>query len=493
MRNRLWQGARLFLVLGLAFALAPTSASAIDYTVEAGSADVADLNLGDGICDASPAPAEVCTLRAAVQTANSPASPTADRVLLPAGTYTLTIANAAGDENAAATGDLDITANLEVVGLGAGAEIRGNSPTPVDRLLHVPSGGPAVTLSNLTLRGGAAPNAAHGGGIKHESGTLAIDHGVITQNDAPGIGARGGGIYSSASAISLSLTDSAVSGNDAAENVDGGDGGGINAETALTLERVSVSGNTASLFCPGTCAGEGGGIVYAGPPTTFTNVTVSENNAGGSFAGGFSTGGGIGHYSAGELRLVNATVSHNSVNSPVGFGGGNLFTFGGGSDIRLHDTIVAAGSGSFENCSAEVGPAYYSDGNNLEARPGIAGSQCGLSSGVNGDVLAGDAGLGPLAANGGVGLTRALLGSPAIDTGAGCPATDQRGVARPQGPRCDVGAFELEQAPAAAAPLVTQPAVKPGSTLAAALRKCRKKKSKKARKKCVKRVRRQVG
>jgi hypothetical protein len=56
--------------------------------------------------------------------------------------------------------------------------------------------------------------------------------------------------------------------------------------------------------------------------------------------------------------------------------------------------------------------------------------------------------LGPLAANGGPTLTQALLpGSPAIDavpaTGAGCPATDQRGVSRPQGPACDIGAFEV--------------------------------------------------
>jgi hypothetical protein len=53
--------------------------------------------------------------------------------------------------------------------------------------------------------------------------------------------------------------------------------------------------------------------------------------------------------------------------------------------------------------------------------------------------------LGPLADNGGPTPTHALLdGSPAIDwaDGALCPATDQRGVARPQGPACDAGAFE---------------------------------------------------
>lgn len=60
--------------------------------------------------------------------------------------------------------------------------------------------------------------------------------------------------------------------------------------------------------------------------------------------------------------------------------------------------------------------------------------------------------LGPLQDNGGPTFTHALLaGSPAIDTGnpallgsggSACEATDQRGVARPQGSACDIGAYE---------------------------------------------------
>src|SRR5205823_1158570 len=58
--------------------------------------------------------------------------------------------------------------------------------------------------------------------------------------------------------------------------------------------------------------------------------------------------------------------------------------------------------------------------------------------------------LGPLGDNGGPVLTEALLaGSPAIDAGSpgggnSCVTTDARGIARPQGPRCDIGAFELQ-------------------------------------------------
>jgi len=60
--------------------------------------------------------------------------------------------------------------------------------------------------------------------------------------------------------------------------------------------------------------------------------------------------------------------------------------------------------------------------------------------------------LGPLANNGGSTLTHALLpGSPAIDAGdpAVCAAApvnnlDHRGVARPQGSACDIGAVEAD-------------------------------------------------
>jgi hypothetical protein len=63
--------------------------------------------------------------------------------------------------------------------------------------------------------------------------------------------------------------------------------------------------------------------------------------------------------------------------------------------------------------------------------------------------------LGPLAANDGPApdppdgptKTHALLpGSPAIDAAVACPppTTDQRGVSRPQGAACDIGAYEVE-------------------------------------------------
>ncbi|MEJ8672811.1 choice-of-anchor Q domain-containing protein [Streptomyces sp. MS1.AVA.1] len=60
-----------------------------------------------------------------------------------------------------------------------------------------------------------------------------------------------------------------------------------------------------------------------------------------------------------------------------------------------------------------------------------------------GDLPSRDPLVGPLADNGGPTDTVALLpGSLALDAADGCPATDQRGVARPQGAACDIGAYE---------------------------------------------------
>ena len=85
-------------------------------------------------------------------------------------------------------------------------------------------------------------------------------------------------------------------------------------------------------------------------------------------------------------------------------------------------------------------------GNNLQFGGSVAQS-CGAGIPELNPLLA------PLADNGGFSQTLALnAGSPAIDAGSGCPAADQRGVARPIGPACDIGAHEGPAAPVVVPP-----------------------------------------
>jgi hypothetical protein len=125
---------------------------------------------------------------------------------------------------------------------------------------------------------------------------------------------------------------------------------------------------------------------------------------------------------------------------------GNSAPAGGG--IHSHAGFYAEGVLNYSNTiianSSAGGDCVISDGfigtntNNL-----VEDNSC--SPALHADPL-----LGPLQDNGGPTQTLALLpGSPAIDAAllANCPATDQRGVSRPQGAGCDIGAFELEMNP----------------------------------------------
>jgi len=76
------------------------------------TADKVDANPGDGLCSDDIGN---CTLRAAIQEANSLEG--ADTVNIPTGIYVLTIQGIG--ENAAATGDLDITDEITITGAGA--------------------------------------------------------------------------------------------------------------------------------------------------------------------------------------------------------------------------------------------------------------------------------------------------------------------------------------------------------------------------------------
>src|SRR2546428_4296509 len=188
MRRR---GRFLFTLASLLLAVAP--AAAATFTVN-DPADAVDAAPGDGRCATAGGS---CTLRAAIQEANAHTG--ADTIMVPAGTYPLTIAGRG--EDAAATGDLDITDDVTIIGAGADSTIvDGNG---IDRVFEIANPASTVAISSLTIRNGDPGPVAgdtDGGGL-YNQGTLTLSDVVVAHNTAS---AGSGGGVSSVNEITLS-------------------------------------------------------------------------------------------------------------------------------------------------------------------------------------------------------------------------------------------------------------------------------------------------
>jgi hypothetical protein len=202
-------------------------------------------------------------------------------------------------------------------------------------------------------------------------------------------------------------------------------GGGIYGffNSTINITRSTVSGNV---------GGDVAGGLRSLGNSTVVNSTFSDNTS-------TVWHGGAMFLTDGNVTISNSTIVGN--NSPDGTAGGLMVaTFGAPVTVTIEDNIIAD-NGTY-NCQLEGGGAAVltSLGGNVNTDP-----SCALI-GSDQDVGAGGALVDVLADNGGPTLTHALLaGSPAIDAAVGvCPATDQRGVARPVGAGCDVGAYEAE-------------------------------------------------
>ena len=420
-RTMLLAGAALAIAVvtfGVLLAGGDRDAHAQSFIVDT-TADAVDTAPGDGVCAAAGGG---CSLRAAVQEANALAG--ADAISVGAGTYTLSLAGA--QESAAATGDLDIAADLTIVGAGIAATIV--DAAQLDRVFEVVSEA-TVSISGMTMRNGRSdPND---GGAVHNAGTLTLSDVAIKSSHAD----DGGAIANSATAT---LLDSELLDNAAADG-----GGAIISHGALTIRRSTIATNTAAMVGGGVnslgtltisesliahntaSSGNGAGLAsFAG--ATLTNVTFSDNSA-------RINGGGI--YGEGSLALTNVTISGNTADVAAG---GVSSTDG---TVQLRNTIIAGNQP--DQCGGTG--SLVSQGSNISSA-----EDCQLTG--DGDMQNTDPMLGPLTDNGGPTETHALLsGSPAIDNGqpAGCPQVDQRGVPRSQNGLCDIGAFEVGPLPVA--------------------------------------------
>jgi hypothetical protein len=306
---------------------------------------------------------------------------------------------------------VDIPVDLEIDGPGSSTvAVSGNGASTV---FAVPSDVTA-TISGITIEDGLSSG---GSGIDN-SGTLTLTASTLSNNNSS---SGGGGIFNDGTAT---VTDSTLSGNSAYH-------------------------------------GGGGGIDNDGGSLTVLDSTLSDNDA---FYGGLSIGGGGLENDNGVVAVTDSTFSHNSADYNRGGGGGifnddgtvtltastlarNIASDQGGGVVNDGGTVNVAGSIIANSKSGDCVGTITDAGYNLDDD-----GSCGFSAMGNSESDV-DPYLGPLQNNGGPTETQApALDSPVLNqipvgaTGNGatlCPGTDQRGVARPQGSECDIGAVEL--------------------------------------------------
>lgn len=469
--------------------LACAPAAAATFNVNS-PADAHDASAGDGLCE-TVAGTGNCTLRAALEEANELAG--AETInLQPNVTYTLTFTGADAALDIADSVTINGSNNtIDAMGVGAGVV----SVTRCIRNAAVSNvctyGSPVATVSGVSFVHGKAASA--GGGVQNYA-TLTLSHCAVSSNTAGGNADNFGIAGGIQNAGTMTLIDSVVAGNNATGNTYGY-GGGISNGGTLAITNSVVSNNSTNgpstlgggiysiagtLTIDGSTikdnrdngtTGEGGGLVVNGGSATVRNSTVSGNRS--------YRGGGI---SAANLKLINSTVSGNS-----------SFENGGGLYVRqsvylYNATVTDNVANADDSGSALGGGIYVVSGNSLTLTnsivqgnlrsnavkpfPTLLSDECAGSLNSVGDNLlsvdvdtthctiagsygTGAANFGPLGDNGGATQTHALLtGSAAIDAGniGGCTdelglvlKRDQRGVKRPYGPRCDLGAFEAAE------------------------------------------------
>lgn len=333
------------------------------------------------------------------------------------------------------------------------------------------SGGGIATTSTLdvvssTFTANHATNGAGGGIVA--GGALDVASSAFISNTAT---SSGGAIIQNPS-LSMNLESTSFTANHS-----DGDGGAVAAQGPLTVMSSTFTENTAknsggsilalfgpsrinsSTFTHNTSGAAGGAVAAVDTPLSVQNTAITHNTA--------PQGGGI--YSVGFLTLTTSSLINNTSN----VNGGALFTSPGAEMAIVSNTtigqntgngIMSDGAGVWVVNSTIVNNdvALYASTSTMQLKNSIVGGECAGSIASHGynlgtsttcgltqptDRVLDYAGLklGDLTTAGnGTDLYPVLAGSPARDTAYSfaCPSTDQRGVARPQGSGCDIGAYE---------------------------------------------------
>jgi CSLREA domain-containing protein len=335
------------------------------------------------------------------------------------------------------TGDSLIAYNVATSGGGMNVRLGARATLMGTRILDNTTtgngGGISISEGNAALLGvQVARNTTgnYGGGLSISNASVTIDGGQIVSNTA---GGRGGGMYVVYDSALTQTGASLIGYNVISDTESNGNGGGIYFDgDRATLEGGQIVGNTAINYGGGMYVGQGdvtlrrgqvlnneadlvGGIYNSDGTITLVNTTVS-GNAATTVCGGLCN-------NTGTFVLTFTTVANNTATNGVG-GIGRA-----AGAIWLQNSLVA------HNIPINCSGALTSTGHNLDI-----GISCGFSA--SGDITNTNPLISPLDADG----THPLLnGSPAIDAGLCLPdvTTDQRGVERPQGSACDIGAYEF--------------------------------------------------
>jgi CSLREA domain-containing protein len=405
----------------------PNSASAADFVVN---------SLDDGTGNPCTTDPDGCTLRDALEAANSNGSATTDQI-----TFSVT-------GSIFPTNPLPLLLTPTTV-IGPGASnlaIRANFLT-ARTWGGIVAAGTEDRIEGITIADSRAVTNSGAGFAKDGAGLLVLDSVVFSGNfgvlgSALSVGPGGG----------ARIVSSTFTGNDADES--GGAILGIGAGAQVELVNSTITGNRAD--------DNGGGILWN---------------------------------STGTLTVRSSTIAGNTANSDDtgAHSGGGIYNMQAGSTIQIANTLLADNViGTAAPVQDQCAGAFTSSGYNLRSS-----NDAGCTGFVGtGDLVNPNPLIGLLGTNGGATQTIPLLtGSPAINAGnpaavggafPACPATDQRGQPRGGGVGvCDIGAFEVQPTP----PTPPTGGKTTSFSLKAAIRKCKKKFRKgPKRKKCIKRA-----
>lgn len=339
-----------------------------------------------------------------------------------------------------------------------------------------------ILQSGLTVEGssfsnntalGATPRDSLGGaiavdGLGGEGGLLRVERSSFSNNRAYN---SGGAIHvnmyensSGAQINNSSFVGNAVVGGARAQGgAIGGGGtssGGATGNPGVTISGSLFAGNSVrrTVGFEGAASEDGSGGALAFPQRVRLSISNSTFEGNQAFGSSFNANGGALYVvnNTDPFEINGATFANNF----AGWVGGAISNsrIGGQPGGRVRNSVFSnntAGNGTNDwniqqHCSSELSH----DGRSLQYPPRLTGASffndvtcfAGKSGPEQtGDPQFRDPQLGDLADNGGPTRTMAIgATSPAFNGGGeGCPATDQRGVSRPQGAGCDLGAYEL--------------------------------------------------